>query len=342
MPDLHGLRVLITRPRNQTHAFAALLRGRGAIAICFPVIEISPLGDYAELDAALARLQSYDWLVFTSVNGATAVCERMANLGIKSPPESLRIAAIGPKTAKVLEQRGIMPDLVPEEYVAEAILPRLGELRGRRVLLARADIGRTNLAEGIRAMGGRADDISVYQTIPAQMDLQGLREIRAGLDIVTFTSASTVTNFIHLTRLAGLDSRNLPGKPLFACIGPISAMKAKEHQLPVAAVAREYTVEGLISAIEALDVPERLPITLAVRKRFLSPLYAHVDCVAKRRCVQWFEKLHYHLPTSFTRFLFVMARSCSTKSHPCLGSTSGRLIPWLLKPKRLPPWGYPR
>ncbi len=253
MHSIQDLRVLVTRPRSQANEFAHMLRSKGAIPIHFPVIKIAPLVDPSNLDAALLQLHLYDWLVLTSTNGVEAVGERLAFLGINTLPDGVRVAAIGPKTARALEERGIVPDIVPVEYIAEAILPRLGELRGKRVLLARADIARKTLVDGIRARGGRADDISAYRTTLAKIDEDGLREIHAGLDVVTFTSSSTVTNFIRLMEASGLDCKKLPGDPLFACIGPITARTVKEHQVPVGVVAKEYTTEGLLAAIESIE-----------------------------------------------------------------------------------------
>ena len=253
MHSLQDLRVLVTRPRNQAHEFAHMLRSRGAIPIHFPVIEIAPMTDPSILDRALLHLHLYDWLVLTSTNGVEAVGQRLELLGINSLPVGIRVAAIGLKTASALEERGIMPDLVPDEYIAEAILPGLGDLPGKRVLLARADIARKTLVERIRAGGARADDISAYKTVPAKIDENGLLEIQAGLDLVTFTSSSTVTNFIHLMKVSNLNYKKLPGDPLFACIGPITAKTARQHQIPVAVMAKDYTAEGLIAAIDSID-----------------------------------------------------------------------------------------
>lgn len=252
MSSLHDLRILVTRPRNQTTEFANLLRSRGAVPICIPVIKIASLSDTSLLDAALMNLKKYDWLVLTSANGVEAMFERLQILGLNTAPEEVRVAAIGPKTAQALEDHGIAPDVVPAEYIAEAILPELGDLKGKRVLLARADIARKTLAEGIRAGGGLADDISAYRTITAEVDETALSELKTGLDVVTFTSSSTVTSFIELIKASDLDYQNLPGNPAFTCIGPITAKTAEENQIPVATVAEVYTTEGLIEAIESL------------------------------------------------------------------------------------------
>jgi len=253
--DLTGKRILITRPRTQAGDFAAALHAAGAVPVLFPVIEISPLEDPSALDQALQKLEGYQWMVLTSVNGVEAVWKRLAALGIDTLPAELRIAAIGPKTAEALRARGAEPHFVPDEYVAEAILPGLGELRGRRVLLPRAELARPALAQAIRLAGGVADEIAAYRTLPSRPDPQGLEALRSGVDVVTFTSSSTVRNFAALVRGAGLDPLALPGNPSFACIGPITAAVAREEGFPVRLEAEEYTTDGLIRALQsALDI----------------------------------------------------------------------------------------
>ena len=162
----------------------------------------------------------------------------------------MRVSAIGPKTALALETRGVTPDFVPEEYIAEAILPGLGDLRGRWVLLPRAEIARKALPEAIVEAGGVAHEIAVYQTIPAVPDLEGLAALKSGVDAVTFTSPSTVENFVEIVRSAGLDPLNLPGNPRIACIGPITQEAAEAAGFVDLLVAEEFTAEGLVGALE--------------------------------------------------------------------------------------------
>ncbi len=249
MDDLTGKRIVVTRPQTQCQSFLDLLHAAGAVPFCFPVIEISPMADNRELDRALRNLAGYDWFVLTSVNGVAAVWERFEVLGIQQLPESLKIACIGPKTAAALAKHGFQADFVPDEYIAEAILPGLGELEGLKVLLTRADIARPDLPEAIRAGGGTADDISTYRTLPAQPDTNGLEEISKGTDVLTFTSPSTVENFFQIITDAGLDPLHLPGDPIVACIGPITARAAEKKGYRVAVIPENYTIEGLLDAI---------------------------------------------------------------------------------------------
>jgi uroporphyrinogen-III synthase len=247
--DLNAKRVVITRPRGQADNFAEALLEAGAHPIIFPVIQISQEDDNVALDRALGKLECYEWLVLTSVNGVKAVWERMQTLGLDKIPESVQVAAIGPKTADALRQHGVSPNFVPDEYVAEAIVPGLGDLRGRWVLLPRADLARSALPHAIQALDGVAHEITAYRTLPGQPDPRSLEELRAGVDVITFTSSSTVRNFVALLAASGLGVKNLPGAPIFACIGPITAQTAGEEGLPVDVVADEYTIEGLLKAL---------------------------------------------------------------------------------------------
>jgi len=167
----------------------------------------------------------------------------------------VRFAAIGPKTAKGLKTRGVTPDFVPEAFVAEAILPGLGDLRGKWVLLPRAEIARKALPEAIVKAGGTAHEIAVYTTLPARPDPEGLAALKTGVDVITFTSASSVENFVAMMHENKLDPLGLPNHPRFACIGPITEQAAREEGLVNLVVAKEYTTEGLIEAISTLEKP---------------------------------------------------------------------------------------
>lgn len=250
-------RILITRPRAQADDFAEKLRAKGFEPIFIPVIEIRPVENNVALERALSKLDCYDWLVFTSVNAVDVMFQSSTTplpLGEGRSADGPKVAAIGPKTAQALQARGVTPDFVPDEYVAEAILPGLGDLRGKWVLMPRAEIARKDLPEAIFEAGGVPHEISVYQTLPAQPDPDGLAALKAGVDIVTFTSASTVQNFLAIARQEGLDPLRLPGEPLFACIGPITERAAREAGLSNVVAASEYTAEGLIEVISKLEV----------------------------------------------------------------------------------------
>lgn len=256
--ELTSKRIVVTRPKSQAGDFARQLQALGAIPIFFPVIQISAHQDTSALDQALRQLDRYNWLVLTSVNGVQIVWERMAALHITKLPQQLKIAAIGPKTAAALAAEGVQPDFIPTEYIAEAILPGLGDLKGQSILLLRADIARPALPQAISNAGGLAYEVSVYSTHPTEPDLQALHALRQGVDVITLTSSSIVRNFVNLVRQSGLDPLLLPGKPLFACIGPVTAATASEEGLPVHLVASEYTTDGLIKSLLEFDARETI------------------------------------------------------------------------------------
>ncbi len=253
MPLVHpSPLVLITRPAHQAEPLAEMLRACGFQPVRFPTIAIRPIAPNPALDEALRGLPAYDWVILTSVNGVRFVWERAEALCTVEALRRARVAAIGPKTAEALRRRGVEPAFVPPEYVAEAILPGLGEVRGRRILLLRALQARPALAEMIAARGGEAREVPVYDTVPAEPDPAGLAVLRRGVDFVTFTSPSTVRNFVALTREAGLNPLALPRSPQVVCIGPITAQAARDLGFTVAAVASPYTAEGLVQAIVEL------------------------------------------------------------------------------------------
>jgi uroporphyrinogen-III synthase len=229
--NLAGRRIVITRPDPDAARLADRLRALGAVPLVVPSITIE-FTDPPELDRALKDLRGYHWVVFTSRNGVEAVFRRTARLA------GPRVAAIGPATADALRQHGVTPDLVPAEYVAEAILAALPEVRGLRFLLPRADIAREALADGLRRRGATVNEIAAYRTRP----VTGRPELSEPVDAVTFTSSSTVRGF-----LAG---GPVPAGAKVICIGPITAQTARECGLDVRAVAGLYTEDGLIEALE--------------------------------------------------------------------------------------------
>ena len=245
-------RILITRPRSQADDFAEKLRIAGFEPIFFPVIEIRPMEPNAELDQALKNLAKYDWVVFTSVNAVDIFFAKISPL-LLGEGGRVRFAAIGPKTAEALRKYGVEPSFIPDEYVGETILSGLGDVKDKWILLPRAEIAREELPKSIVKAGGIAHEIVVYQTLPAEIDKDGLMALKSGVDVVTFTSASTVENFVAIARKNKLDPLNLPNNPLFACIGPVTGQAAREVGFTNIVVAKEYTTEGLIEAISNME-----------------------------------------------------------------------------------------
>lgn len=247
---LEGRRVVVTRPRAQASALIEGLEALGAEVVVFPTIRIVPAADPEPLRAAAAAADSFDWIVFTSANGVGAFYGAVRELARE--PHELRpaICAIGPATAAAVEAEGGRPDVVPEEYVGESLVPAMESrsgVRGARVLLPRAEVARAVVPEELRAAGAEVLDVPAYRTV---LDGSGAPLVRAALsageiDLLTFTASSTVRNFVELV---GTEI----GAARVACIGPITAATAREVGLPVDVEATEYTVAGLLEAIASV------------------------------------------------------------------------------------------
>ena len=244
---LAGKRIVVTRPRGQAASLCRKLAAGGATPVLFPTIRIAAMGNPGPLDAAIARLEGYDWIIFTSVNGVRSFWARLEAAGRRSIPVGICIAAIGPATARGLGERGCHPDFVPEEFVAERIAEGLENLSGQSVLLPRADIARKDLAEILRARGARVDDVAAYYTLPETPDADALAALEAGVDVLTFTSPSTVRNF---ATMLGDRAASVAENALIACIGPITAQTVQDLGFEVGITARNYTTEGLVAALE--------------------------------------------------------------------------------------------
>lgn len=249
---LAGRHIVVTRARSQASAFTRALEHLGAAAIEFPTIEIVPPESYEALDEALKNIAAYDWVFFTSVNAVAHVSRRMGDLGRDVDAlKKLRVAAIGPETARAVESLGAAPEVVPDEFRAEAILEKLRpeEMRGKKVLVPRAAEARDVLIQTLRRWGAAVDAVAAYRTIPAGSDPGWMRALleRGEADMVTFTSSSTVRNFAAL--FAGADVKRLLSKTAVACIGPITQETAGEMGIRVDVVSKEYTIAGLARAI---------------------------------------------------------------------------------------------
>ncbi|HEU0025838.1 MAG TPA: uroporphyrinogen-III synthase [Ktedonobacterales bacterium] len=252
---LAGRRIAITRPPEQAAALAKRLEALGARTVPLATIAIAPIEDPSELDAASASLASYDWLVFTSVNGVAAFAERLAATGRGWGERGLaRVAAIGPATARSLEDHGVQVDLTPDEYVAEGILEGLGNVAGQRLLLARADLARRALADGLRLRGAEVDEVAAYRTVIQPATPEMIQRALLGderVDAITFTSSSTARGLLQGLEGLGLDPRDTLRGVALAAIGPITAATLREAGLEPALIAEEYTIPGLTEALAA-------------------------------------------------------------------------------------------
>lgn len=252
---LLGKGVVVTRAREQASGLAAQLAELGADVVQFPTIAIRPLDDYSELDtivAAIAEGDAYHWLIFTSVNGVRFFWRRLLRAGWDARIlGGVRVAAIGPATAAALRERGIVPDFVPDRYVAESVAQGLLErgVAGRRVLLPRAREAREVLPDVLRKAGALVDVIPVYETVPAAVRREDVLERLAEgrIHCVTFGSSSTVENFLSLIPADTL--RRYPDVKL-AAIGPITAATLGKHGLPCDIRPEEFTIPALVEALK--------------------------------------------------------------------------------------------
>ncbi len=235
----------MTRPAGQVPGLSEPLIALGASVIALPAIAIVPPTDFGPFDEALRNLDAYDWVVLTSVNGVSAVRGRMDELGIaRERLSDRRIAVVGPSTRESVRASFREPDLMPQEYVSESIAQALGDVRGLRFLLARADIARKDLVTILRAGGAIVDDVTAYRIVAPKDEVQ-LPDERP--DIIMLTSSSSV----HGTRqaLAQRNREHWMNESRLACIGPITAATVREMGYKVALTAKEFTIEGLVDAL---------------------------------------------------------------------------------------------
>lgn len=250
---LAGCHVLVTRARHQAAGLVEPLEALGAEVLVAPVIDTIEPESWEPADAAIERLAGYDWVVLTSTNAVDRFTGRLAERGV--PLEALaerRIAVVGSATAERLTELGITPALVPDDFRAEGLVSCFeGEaMSGARVLVPRAEKAREILPEALRRMGAQVDVVSVYRTVPATPDPDVVGSLDAGeVDVVTFTSPSTVRHFLAWLGSAGLDPERVMATVASASIGPVTseALRTRGHAVPIE--AEVSTAEGLVTAI---------------------------------------------------------------------------------------------
>ncbi|MBN1850436.1 MAG: uroporphyrinogen-III C-methyltransferase [Deltaproteobacteria bacterium] len=251
---LFGKRIIITRAREQASEFLAQLTELGAECIEFPTIEIIPPSQWEDMDRAIRSLDRYQWLLFTSVNGVQYFFKRLEDLGKDVRGlKNMKVGAIGPKTAEAVYAKGIKPDLVPDEYRAEAVVDAFKKqgAENLNILIPRAAEAREILPEELKKMGARVDVVEAYRTV---MPDKGADKVKAMLQdgeihMITFTSSSTVTNFVSMFESDKDQLKHWMEKSAVACIGPITAQTAEKNGLKVSVMPKDYTVEALTDAI---------------------------------------------------------------------------------------------
>lgn len=255
---LHQVRVLVGRARHQAGSLSRELRKLGAEVLEIPFIEIRTPRSFRRLDSALKNLDRYEWLILTSVNGVEAMWERLAKLRLnKKSLRHLKISAIGPATKKAIEERGVKVHVVPKEYVAESVVKSLRKrVKGKRVLLVRAKVARDVIPRELKKAGAQVDVFEAYETVVPKSSRTrlrtALRRAKTRPDVITFTSSSTVRNFVTLLGAGRGPSKKRPEileGITFASIGPVTSATLRELHLEVDVEAQQYTIPGLIEAI---------------------------------------------------------------------------------------------
>ncbi len=244
---LFGRRIVVTRDRAQAMDLAEPLEALGAEAILLPAIEIREAADPGPLDRAIARLNSYDWLIFTSVNGVRCFVERLDRSAVDLRALKARICAIGPATRASVEALHLKVDLMPEEYVAESLVAAFAseDLTGRTILLPRAAVARDLVPVELTRRGAVVEVVEAYRTVaPENLEARAREVLARRPHWITFTSSSTVKNFVAAA--AGRESLDAVK---IASIGPITSATLLEHGLSIDVEANPHTIEGLVAAI---------------------------------------------------------------------------------------------
>ncbi|NCD26689.1 MAG: HemD protein, partial [Deltaproteobacteria bacterium] len=250
---LHGRGVVVTRAREQASGLKDTLERLGAACYEFPTITIVPLKDYGPVQFAIEHLPTYDWVVFTSVNGVRHFWNQLDALGKDARAlGAVQVAAIGPATAEALCERGIRPDFVPPKYVAESVVEGLLALgiEGKRVLIPRAKVAREVLPEELAKVAARVDVLPVYETVLTQEDGAEIVDLleKGRLHYLTFSSSSTVDNFFALVPADTL--RPYVGQSLkICCIGPVTAKTLEKYGFTPDIMPEDYTIPALVDAL---------------------------------------------------------------------------------------------
>jgi uroporphyrinogen III methyltransferase/synthase len=249
---LWGKKIVVTRSRKQSSVLAERIAELGGEAIEFPTIEIVKEPDLSELYSCFEHIEDYSWILFTSVNTVDIFFTELRSRGLDIRDlKGINICAIGPATRERLESRGLKVDIVPAQYQAEGIIAALSPhiKAGQLLLLPRARGARGILPESIRQMGAQVDEVFLYRAVQSICISEKARNsiINGQVDLITFTSSSTVTNFVGIVGEKNIS--RITDQVKVACIGPITASTAVQHGFKVDITAREYTIEGLVEAI---------------------------------------------------------------------------------------------
>jgi uroporphyrinogen-III synthase len=236
-------RVVVTRADEQASELAAMLEAAGAVPVRCPTIVIAPPASYDEVDAALVRLASHEWVAFTSANGVRALLSRADAQGVRL--DTARVAAVGQATARALAERGVPVAFVPRQESGHALGESLPEVEGRAILLARGDRAAPALVRVLTERGAKVSAVAAYRTLPVAPSGAGLEELREGADVITFTSPSAAEGFVSL----GPEWRSLARRATVVTIGPTTTAAALSLGFGVHAEAQERSMRALVDAI---------------------------------------------------------------------------------------------
>ena len=244
---LLGKKILVTRPRDQASKLSMSLRDLGAEVVELPTIAISPINDYKYLDMSIANISDYQWVIFSSANAVNTLYSRLSQMGLDSRHFSkVKIGAIGPATCRALRLEGISPDFIPPRAVSDSLIANFSRPESllQKILLPSPEAAPETIKMGLEKLGWTVHKVDAYKTImPKQSVKRAGRLLNESLDMVTFTSSSTVTN------LDAMLESGIPPEVSIACIGPVTAETAREIGMKPDIVAEEHTINGLVSAI---------------------------------------------------------------------------------------------
>ncbi len=320
----------MTRSREQGEDLIEMLEARGAEAIAAPMIRIEPPQDIAALADACATAGSFDWIVFTSANAVDSFMSKLLETGDVRDLKGVRLCAVGPSTASRIQRFGVRVDAVPAEHHAEGVLQALaaaGAIKGKRFLLPRSDIAREVLGDELRRAGGQVTEVVAYRTTTAPLERDSDHDIYRMLldrqiDAVTFTSASTVRNFVQIY---GEDQAvDLLSTTAVACIGPVTAEAAQQLGIQTAVLPERYTVPDLVDALVEYFRGKGRHSVMATTTRGLDLLRRPRRLRRSARCVAWYARHGSRRRASSIPSSWRPEQTSARKSVPCRVSSTCR------------------
>lgn len=238
---LLGMRILITRPSEQSQEISERIESFGGVPVQFPTIRVTPASDYSRLDRALYLIKDYHWLVFTSANGVRRFFERAIQNSIRFDDVPAKLAAVGPSTASAIKSYGLKVSFIPTSYLTKRLALELPHVESKKILLVRAEGTDDTMSSILTRRGAKVDEIHAYRVLA--------NEYKGGtgkFDAVLFTSPSTASGF---KTIIGREAEEVDDNVIVCCIGPVTARAARALGFRVDVVSSEHTTEGLVKAL---------------------------------------------------------------------------------------------